>query len=260
MAIVMRMVRATMLEVLSQDYVRTARAKGVPRRRRIVFRHALRNALIPVVTVVGFEVGVLMSGAAIVEIIFGLPGVGNLLLQRDLQPRLPVDPGDDDADRRHLHRLQPARRPRLRLPRPEDRGSVSFDGAGPCSRPRASARSATAWSEVPRSRLDFLGRVAQPDRPRRRRDRRRSTSWPRSSAASSGRSTPTSRPRTRLLAPSWAHPFGTDELGRDTLARVIHGAQVSLQVGAISVGIAFAAGLADRAARRLLPRLARPRA
>jgi peptide/nickel transport system permease protein len=47
----------------------------------------------------------------------------------------------------------------------------------------------------------------------------------------------------RLLAPSWAHPFGTDELGRDTLARVIHGAQVSLQVGAISVGIAFGAGL-----------------
>jgi peptide/nickel transport system permease protein len=80
MAIVMRMVRATMLEVLSQDYVRTARAKGVPRR-RVVYRHALRNALIPVVTVVGFEVGVLMSGAAIVEIIFGLPGVGNLLLQ-----------------------------------------------------------------------------------------------------------------------------------------------------------------------------------
>jgi peptide/nickel transport system permease protein len=80
LAIVMRMVRATMLEVLSQDYVRTARAKGVPRR-RVVYRHALRNALIPVVTVVGFEVGVLMSGAAIVEIIFGLPGIGNLLLQ-----------------------------------------------------------------------------------------------------------------------------------------------------------------------------------
>ncbi|MCP9486507.1 MAG: ABC transporter permease [Gaiellaceae bacterium MAG52_C11] len=80
LAIVMRMVRATMLEVLGQDYVRTARAKGVARR-RVVYRHALRNALIPVVTVVGFEVGVLMSGAAIVEIIFGLPGVGNQLLQ-----------------------------------------------------------------------------------------------------------------------------------------------------------------------------------
>ena len=80
LAIVMRMVRATMLEVLSQDYVRTARAKGV-RRRLVVYRHALRNALIPVVTVIGFEIGILMGGAAIVEIIFGLPGVGYVLLQ-----------------------------------------------------------------------------------------------------------------------------------------------------------------------------------
>ena len=80
MAIVMRMVRATMLEVLNLDYVRTARAKGVAWR-RVVFKHALRNALIPVVTIVGFEVGVLMSGAAIVELIFGLPGVGWQLLQ-----------------------------------------------------------------------------------------------------------------------------------------------------------------------------------
>ena len=79
LAIVMRMVRATMLEVLNLDYVRTARAKGVPRR-RVLSRHALRNALVPVVTVVGFEVGVLIGGAAVVEIIFGLPGVGYTLL------------------------------------------------------------------------------------------------------------------------------------------------------------------------------------
>jgi peptide/nickel transport system permease protein len=79
LAIVMRMVRATMLEVLSLDYVRTARAKGVPRR-TVLRKHALRNALIPVVTVVGFEVGVLIGGAAVVEIIFGLPGVGYTLL------------------------------------------------------------------------------------------------------------------------------------------------------------------------------------
>lgn len=79
LAIVMRMVRATMLEVLNLDYVRTARAKGVPRW-RVLRKHALRNALIPVVTVVGFEVGVLIGGAAVVEIIFGLPGVGYTLL------------------------------------------------------------------------------------------------------------------------------------------------------------------------------------
>lgn len=80
MAIVMRMVRNTMLEVLGQDYVRTARAKGVSRR-KVVTKHALRNALIPVITIVGFEIGVLIGGAAIVEIIFGLPGVGYVLLQ-----------------------------------------------------------------------------------------------------------------------------------------------------------------------------------
>jgi peptide/nickel transport system permease protein len=80
MAIVMRMVRAMMLEVLGQDYVRTARAKGVDRR-TVVSKHALRNALIPVVTIVGFEVGVLIGGAAIIETIFGLPGIGYTLLQ-----------------------------------------------------------------------------------------------------------------------------------------------------------------------------------
>jgi peptide/nickel transport system permease protein len=89
LAIVMRMVRATMLEVLGLDYVRTARAKGAPRR-TVITRHALRNALIPVVTVAGFEVGVLISGAAVAEIIFGLPGVGYQLLHAIFQRDYPV--------------------------------------------------------------------------------------------------------------------------------------------------------------------------
>ena len=92
LAIVMRMVRATMLEVLSQDYVRTARAKGV-QHRLVVYRHALRNALIPVVTIVGFEIGILMGGAAIVEIIFGLPGVGYVLLNAIFNRDYPVVQG-----------------------------------------------------------------------------------------------------------------------------------------------------------------------
>lgn len=89
LAITMRMVRATMLEVLNLDYVRTARAKGVPRR-RVLRKHALRNALIPVVTIVGFEVGVLIGAAAVVEIIFGLPGVGYILLNAIFQRDYPV--------------------------------------------------------------------------------------------------------------------------------------------------------------------------
>ncbi len=92
LAIVMRMVRATMLEVLGQDYVRTARAKGV-KHRLVVYRHALRNALIPVVTIIGFEIGILMGGAAIVEIIFGLPGVGYVLLQSIFNRDYPVVQG-----------------------------------------------------------------------------------------------------------------------------------------------------------------------
>ncbi|MCY7303569.1 MAG: ABC transporter permease [Thermoleophilia bacterium] len=92
LAIVMRMVRATMLEVLGQDYVRTARAKGV-KRKVVISRHALRNSLIPVVTVIGFEIGILMGGSAIVEIIFGLPGLGNTLINAIFNRDYPVVQG-----------------------------------------------------------------------------------------------------------------------------------------------------------------------
>ncbi|MCH7621526.1 MAG: ABC transporter permease [Chloroflexi bacterium] len=71
----MRLTRATMLEVVRQDYVRTARAKGLPER-AVIGRHALRNALLPVVTVLGVNLGHLLGGAVIVETIFGWPGVG----------------------------------------------------------------------------------------------------------------------------------------------------------------------------------------
>src|SRR5258708_35250336 len=80
MAIEMRMTRTTMLEVLSQDYVRTARAKGASER-VVTYRHALRNALIPVVSVIGFQIGTLMGGSAIIEVIFGLNGIGATLIQ-----------------------------------------------------------------------------------------------------------------------------------------------------------------------------------
>lgn len=72
-----RMTRATMLEAVQQDYVRTARAKGLAERVTI-YRHTLRNALIPVVTIIGLEFGSLMAGAVITETIFALPGIGRL--------------------------------------------------------------------------------------------------------------------------------------------------------------------------------------
>ena len=89
MAILMRLTRTMMLEVLQQEYVRTARAKGAMER-VVVFRHALRNALIPVVSVIGFQIGGLMGGSAIIEVIFGLNGVGNTLVQAIFNRDYPV--------------------------------------------------------------------------------------------------------------------------------------------------------------------------
>jgi peptide/nickel transport system permease protein len=79
-AILTRMVRTAMLEELGQDYIRTARAKGLSER-VVVYRHALRNALIPVLTVVGLQFGALLAGAIVTETIFSWPGIGRLTLQ-----------------------------------------------------------------------------------------------------------------------------------------------------------------------------------
>jgi dipeptide transport system permease protein len=78
-AIISRMTRSSMLETLAQDYVRTARAKGLARR-RVDYRHALRNALIPVITVIGLQVGLLMAGAILTETIFSWNGVGQWIV------------------------------------------------------------------------------------------------------------------------------------------------------------------------------------
>ncbi|KAB0585329.1 ABC transporter permease subunit [Ideonella dechloratans] len=80
LAVIARMTRSAMLEVLAEDYVRTARAKGLPAW-RVVGLHALRNAMIPVVTVIGLQVGALMAGAVLTETIFSWPGIGKWLIE-----------------------------------------------------------------------------------------------------------------------------------------------------------------------------------
>ena len=79
-AILTRMVRGAMLEELSSDYVRTARAKGLPER-AVLFRHAFRNALIPIITILGLQFGTLLAGAIVTETIFAWPGLGRLTVQ-----------------------------------------------------------------------------------------------------------------------------------------------------------------------------------
>jgi peptide/nickel transport system permease protein len=77
---IMRLTRAQMLEVLRQDYIRTSRAKGLSDR-AVVYRHALRNAIVPVVTLLGLNMAVLISGTVVLESIFVLPGMGRYLLE-----------------------------------------------------------------------------------------------------------------------------------------------------------------------------------
>lgn len=91
-ALVMRQTRASMLQVLTQDYIRTARAKGMSEP-RVVLKHALRNALIPVSTVVGLQIGALLGGAVVTETVFAMPGLGRMLVDGIFQRDFPVIQG-----------------------------------------------------------------------------------------------------------------------------------------------------------------------
>ncbi|API91606.1 MULTISPECIES: ABC transporter permease [Virgibacillus] len=88
-AVIARMTRSSMLDVISQDYIRTARAKGLGER-IVIYRHALKNALIPVVTVIGLQFGSLLAGAVLTESVFAINGMGKLIVDRILARDFPV--------------------------------------------------------------------------------------------------------------------------------------------------------------------------
>lgn len=88
-AILSRMVRMTLLEVLNEDYIRTARAKGLPWS-RVVLHHALHNAMLPIITLLGLQLGALLAGAVITEIVFSWPGVGQLVIESIQRRDYPV--------------------------------------------------------------------------------------------------------------------------------------------------------------------------
>ena len=123
-----RFQRQSMLDVMSADYIRTARAKGVPRR-QVIMKHGLRNALIPLVTVMALDIGALFGGIVITEQIFSIPG-WDACSSRVAEGRCPRARGVARGHR-HLHRaLQPARRHALRRARPADPAHMSD---GECS-------------------------------------------------------------------------------------------------------------------------------
>jgi len=92
LAVITRMTRSSMLEVLKQDYIRTARAKGLSEF-SVIFKHALRNALIPVITVIGLQTSILLTGAILTEIIFSWPGIGKWILEAVYRRDYPVVQG-----------------------------------------------------------------------------------------------------------------------------------------------------------------------
>jgi peptide/nickel transport system permease protein len=92
MGIIARMTRSSMLDILDQDYIRTARAKGM-RSGTVVFKHALRNAMVPILTTVGLTTGALLSGAVVIETVFSLPGVGRLIIESIQRRDYPVIQG-----------------------------------------------------------------------------------------------------------------------------------------------------------------------
>ena len=91
-ALIIRFTRASMLDILGEDYVRTARAKGLPER-VVMFKHVLRNALVPIITVLGLTMALMIGGTVVTETVFNLPGVGNLVVRAVLRRDYPVIQG-----------------------------------------------------------------------------------------------------------------------------------------------------------------------
>ncbi len=116
-AVTMRMTRSAMLEVMREDYIRTARSKGLLEQ-IIVNRHALKNALLPVVTLIGIEFAFLIGGLVVTEQVFNLNGIGRLFVQSVQNQDNVHDPGADHAGGHHLRAHQSRRRPALCLARP----------------------------------------------------------------------------------------------------------------------------------------------
>jgi peptide/nickel transport system permease protein len=155
--LVARIIRSSLLEVLDQDYVKAARARGV-RRAALVYKHALANALIPVVTVIGLQFGTLLGGAVLTETVFAIPRDGAALGQRHPEPGLLGGAGHDPGRRLRRGGGESPGRSDLRVPQPEDPGGL--DGASP-----RGWRSSLRSGRSSQPRRSALGHPSRPIRP-----------------------------------------------------------------------------------------------
>ena len=234
-AILTRFTRSAVLETMREDYVRTARAKGLTRGQTLR-RHVLRNAMIPIVTVMGLQFANLLAGTIVVENVFALPGVGRLILQaitnrdivvvRDVVTLLAamvvminlgvdllyaaIDPRLKSSDVCLDAQSAPAargRRPRARRARPRRwwTANRSFAvGAALSGTLVGMAAVSVVWTPYDPTKIDI---------------------------------------RNRFAAPSWEHWMGTDQFGRDVLSIIMAGAQNSIVVGVVAVLIGLACGV-----------------
>ena len=229
LAIYLRIMRASMLEVLNLDFVRTARAKGLGET-AVIIRHVLRNALLPMVTLIGLQAGTVLGGSVVVESVFALPGLGRLayesVVQRDLNTLLGIVfvsallGHRGEFHRRYLVCAARSAHRHGRLTR-DGRASASICAARRpssdwrCS-PACSAMAATADLAFPRDPLGLAGRPLL---------------WP------------LENPRFWL---------GTDNSGRDIAAQIFHGARISLLIGVVATAGGDGGRHLDRRASRAI--------
>ena len=246
MALIARITRASVLEVLSQDHIRTARAKGL-NAWRLLFQHALPNAAVPIVTIIGVGVALLLGGVVVTESVFAIPGVGRLVVDAILQRDYPVIQGVLLIFSADLRRREPDHRSPLRGDRP--------------AHPLLSRRMADLAAET----------ATDLEAPARKR---RSLAWharrhPTVALGAAilgvvivatllapwltGHDPLLLDPLRRLRPPSWKHLSGTDGIGRDVWSRTIHGGRVSLVVGLVVAVLSTVIGLHDRPRQRLQP-------
>ena len=231
--ILVRSLRVSLLEILESDYIATARSKGLTER-RVLVRHALRNGIISMISVLAVSIGFLVGGTLIVEQVFALPGIGQLMYQRDPPARLSGRPGGGARLRDHGGARLPAGRHRAR-----------------------GARSASPVRLMTTAAETILETAAVEHR---RGFRRR---WYRTPSFVAGLSilglitllgalapviTWHDPAYQDLLAtfqgPSLDHPLGTDDLGRDVLTRLVYAARTDLQIAFLAVLFPFVLGTA----------------